>query len=141
MMQPRTREYVHTTIAFLIAPLVATLTLVVFRSSPTGEINTNIATVWRLTADLYFFAVAATLVFALPTFLAFRRFGLIRWWSTALVGFVVGILAFVIFGVRASSTLASHSTEILVWGCIGALSALVFWSIWRWGRRPPPPAS
>jgi hypothetical protein len=141
MMRPRVREFVHTAIAFLIAPLVATLTLVVFRSSRTGEINTNIASVWRLTADLYFFAAAATFVLGLPTFLALRRFGLIRWWSTALVGFFVGILAFVIFGVQGSSTLASHSTEILVWGCIGAFSALVFWSIWRWGRRLPPPAS
>ena len=128
------REFIFTLIAFLAAPLIAALTLALWGLTSSGSIITDIPSFFGLAVMFYFFAVLATLVLALPAFLVLRRLDLIRWWSTGLVGFVVGVLTFILIQ-PPGLALVSQVTGALAWGCIGFCSAVAFWYIWRQGAR------
>lgn len=79
---------------------------------------------------------AAWLVVAsigLPTFLALRWLGWLRWWSCALAGAVGGAGIVAVLG-RAQ---AWQAGDLLFWGLIGAVAALAFWLTMRERRRGP----
>jgi hypothetical protein len=65
----------------------------------------------------------------LPAFLILRRFGPGHWWSVAAIGFLLGTVA----AFFVSPVLQPMIT--LIYGSIGAATALVFWIIWRRGRQ------
>ena len=102
-------------------------------------------------------ALLGVVVLGLPTFLLFRCFGLVRWWSAVLAGFVLGTVpvAFVLWPYHPGSS-SSYSawdghelTHYIVrgipthagWadyllrsghaGLLAAASAAAFWLVWR----------
>jgi len=86
----------------------------------------------------YFFSLVAILVFGVPAFLLGRRLNLIRWWSAVISGFFIGVLVAVVF-VRprivqfSPDFIRDDLRGFLFLGTTGALSALVFWLIWKQG--------
>jgi len=76
---------------------------------------------------LFFYAYAAAYAVALgvPTFLLFRRLGILRWWTTVLAGYAIGIVTMTIATFQIPPPRA-----LLLYGALGAASALVFWAIW-----------
>lgn len=77
------------------------------------------------------FSIMAVLLFGVPAFFLLRRFRPGRWWAAALVGLVLGI--FVACALRLPNF--PDPQMFLTMGPLGALSAVVFWSIWRLGLR------
>ncbi|WP_394537633.1 hypothetical protein PRJ39_16120 [Lysobacter enzymogenes] len=79
---------------------------------------------------------AAWLVVAsigLPTFLALRWLGWLRWWSCVLAGAVGGAgFVAVLSGVQVW-----QAGDLAFWGLIGAVGALAFWLAMRERRRAP----
>ena len=67
-----------------------------------------------------------------PSFLLLRRFGLIRPWSTAVVGFCIGD----IFAVIVRLPISANARDLIAYGAAGALSAFIFWLTWKLGDEP-----
>jgi hypothetical protein len=66
----------------------------------------------------YVFTLGLTVVIGFPTFLVFRRIGVVRWWIACVIGFLAGAIFADDWGAAA-----------------GTAEGLVFWSIWRLGNR------
>jgi hypothetical protein len=75
--------------------------------------------------------VPATLVFAVPVFLLFRRFGWLRWWHAAIAGCAGGLLFTLIFSasVSAGHVDAFAPSEGLGFCAVGLTEAITFWWI------------
>lgn len=80
----------------------------------------------------YPFSVAATVLFGMPAFFALSRFRLVKWWTTLLVGFVLGTLVAIVM--RLPNPVDLH--DVVTFAPMAAGSALVFWLIWRLGNGP-----
>jgi hypothetical protein len=78
---------------------------------------------------LWLFSAAFTVILGLPAFLILRPFKPGHWWSVSAVGFLLGVSVVAI--VQGSLSLSSNPEAFGIYGIAGALSALVFWSIWR----------
>jgi hypothetical protein len=116
-----------------VSPLVAAFGLSVAGAVETGLETFSLLTLLGWTVVFYVYAACATLVLGLPSFLVLHRFGAVRWWSAILVGITVGIVVFAFVFPRDSIPVTSDP-RLIVCGSIGALSALVFWVIWRQGH-------
>jgi hypothetical protein len=130
------RESGYTAVAFLVAPLVAAFSLALSGFAQDDGVAENAALVLGWTFVLYFYALVATLVIGLPSFIALRKFGLVRWWSSTACGFFVGALVLIVIDPSATS---SRPNDFAVWGGIGGLSGLVFWLVRLFGQRRPTP--
>src|SRR5688572_2542043 len=75
------------------------------------------------------FVIAALhLVLALPAYQLFRRWWRLRWWSSALAGFVIGTLPIAV--------IAGSWNGVGATGVCGAVGGLAFWAVLRGvGRR------
>lgn len=111
---------------FLVAPLIAAV--ITAALAPIGGGEDFIA--WGLIPIFYLFAFFATLFFGMPAFFLLSRFNLITWWSSVIVGVVIGGLAGIIL--RLPSTPHLHDFTAMM--PVGAASALSFWLIWRLAR-------
>ena len=133
MMQATvTRESGYTAVAFFVAPLVAAFSLALSGFAQDDGVVVSAALVLGWTFVLYFYALVATLVIGLPSFIALRKFGLVRWWSSTACGFFAG--AFVLIAIDPSAV-SSRPNDIAVWGGIGGLSGFVFWLVRLFGQR------
>jgi dipeptide/tripeptide permease len=116
----------YTVMGFLVAPLVASSIL-----NATMEASMR-GLVW--VALFYVIAFAGMCVFALPLFLLLSATGMIRWWSCAASGLLVG-------GVIAWLVNPSNSGQLdvlLRFSLTGAVAALSFWALWWIGKRKDP---
>ena len=122
------RESAAAAVGFLAASIFPAAVLSVM-APLNGELSISSAAVTFLAA--YPFSAAFTFLFGIPTFLLLRRFGPGKWWSVLVVGFLLGALVSVV--VRLPGRPNPH--DILLDGPLAAGSALVFWLIWRRGKR------
>lgn len=113
--------------AVLPALMFGLLTPVVTR----GPINTDIRSAWGLSLAAYPFACLAELVFAVPVFLALLLLDLVRWWTAAASGLVVGAVVDVMIGYPTPV----QPRHLLLMATIGGVSALIFCLIWRPASR------
>ena len=132
---PVPRRALVTVAAFLVAPLVASFSLALAGAVVTGSPPLKVTDVLAWTLIFYFYAAWATAVLGVPCFFALRKLRAIRWWSAAIIGFVVGVLVLTIIEPR-SLAVAYQGTSL--WGGVGSLSALVFWLIWKQGQDTKP---
>jgi hypothetical protein len=130
------QESGYTAVAFLVAPLVAAFSLALSGFAQGDGVVVSAALVLGWTFVLYFYALVATLVIGLPSFIALRKFGLVRWWSSTACGFFVGALVLIAIDPSAAS---SRPNDFAVWGGIGGLSAFVFWLVRFLGQRKSTP--
>ena len=131
---PSSRQVIFTLTAFFAAPLVAALSLafVGLLKDDSEPFTLLSLAVW--TTIFYFYAAWAAVILGLPSFLLLRKLGAIRWWSASLVGLIVGILGLAFVSPRGMYSLSTDLGLCVLWGSIGALSAVVFWVIWRRGH-------
>lgn len=127
-----TRESGYTAVAFFVAPLVAAFSLAFSGFAQSDGVAESAALVLGWTIVFYFYALVVTLVIGLPTFIALRKIGLVRWWSSIACGFFVGVLVLIAIDPSAAS---SRPNDFAVWGGIGGLSAFVFWAVRLFGQR------
>jgi hypothetical protein len=128
-----------TVVAFLVAALVPPI---FFASGAAGGFRNfdPIAFIMWI-AIFYSFSALVTVVFGVPAYLLGRHLDLIRWWSTVIVGFFVGVLFAVAQQWQAFEYFSSLS-ELVRWGviwnlsmsaCMGGLAGLTFWITWQLG--------
>ena len=89
------------------------------------------------------FSYVLVVVAGIPLFLLFRLLGPIQWWKAALSGSLIGCIMGIAmawptarYTTRPDWLIASGKASAIL-ACVGGLSALVFWSIWRLGTEKP----
>lgn len=115
-------------LAFLASPLPAALWFgIAFPLTPyssletaLGTVSTDVWSILQLAFLFYIVCAPLALITGLPAYLVLRNFGLIRWWSSALVGASIGLLWSTLLGMQQ------------LW-CSGAgfFGGLLFWLIVR----------
>jgi hypothetical protein len=118
-----------TSIAFLTVPLIPSLIGAVLQPA-TGEFDASTLLVFGVISYVIT-AVAAGLLGA-PIFYWLLRINLVTWWSALITGFLVGTAVAVIVRLPNLASLR----EVLLLGFEGAISAFIFWLIWKQGREP-----
>jgi hypothetical protein len=110
-------------LGFLAAAVFPTVMLAVLEALTTSY---DLATV--LVFSVLAFPVAATAVVMLgvPTFLVLRRFAPGQWWMPLVAGLILGMPLLLVLPGQLSLKTA------LTFVPLTALSALVFWLVWRW---------
>jgi hypothetical protein len=83
----------------------------------------------------WLFSVFAVGLFGVPSFFLLNCFRLVRWWSAAGAGCVLGPLAWALLRPGAVQPI-----ELLVMSTSGAVSGLAFWLVWRLSKSPAEPA-
>jgi hypothetical protein len=90
------------------------------------------------------YSAIPTIVFAVPAYFVGRWLNLIRWWSTLIVGFVIGLLVWIIFVwpqlVHPSPTATAFDLIKggLTWAAVGAIAGIAFWLSWVRGHPSTP---
>ena len=112
-------------VGFLAALVLPAVVIGVWTAVDLGEPVSAI--VWSLL--IYVFSIPLAGMFAAPAFFLGRRLRLIRWWSTIIVGLVIG--AAVTFVANANFQLRATG----IYACIGAAAGLVFWVVYERLRR------
>ena len=127
------RELKFTFAGFLAAAVVPALMFGLLTPVTTswGPVNTDVVSVFALAVPGYFYSSFAAAVFGVPAFLVFRRYNLIRWWSTILAGLAVGAGLSLLFTAPQIQWQA-----VAIWSFSGALAAWVFWLVWRNAAQP-----
>jgi hypothetical protein len=120
-MSMRLRKVIAALGAFLIASLIPAAILGV--TSPPVEGNPYAMA--GMSVVFYFFSAVATLLLGVPAFLIFLRLDLIRSWSGAGAGAVVGA----VMGVAVQPTPLQVYT-VAIMAAMGSLSGFTFWLIW-----------
>ena len=118
----------YTLAGFLASPLVAAMALVLARP-PSGGLVGLLG--WLFIA--YILAFVGMCVFGIPLFLALSTLRLIRWWSCAIGGALVGAL--IAYVIRLPDPI--YAQHIIPYATVGLVSALSFWGIWRLGIDSP----
>ena len=75
------RESGYTAVAFFVAPLVAALSLAFLGFAQIDGVAQNAVLVLGWTIVFYGYALGATVLIGLPSFLVLRKLGLVQWWS------------------------------------------------------------
>ena len=117
-------------VGFFVAPIVPVVALGTWVVIKTGSMHATLLPEMLMTYPL---SVMATGGFGVPAFLVFLRYGLIRWWSTVVVGALGGAVVAILFDL----SLVDGTNEILFFSLTGAASAFAFWLIWSQGRDKP----
>jgi len=106
-----------------VAPIVPALAFALF--SP--AFNSDLGSIAGASVFFYLFALVPTIVLGVPAFVILLRFNLVRWWSSAVAGSLVGVVVAVVISGGASVT----ASALGFCAAVGALAALVFWLIAR----------
>ena len=131
------KEWYTSLLGFVVTPIVSgtlfAIASVLFYSSANGYFL-----VMLIAGVMYSYLIVA--VVAVPLFLLVRFFGTIQWWKATTAGLAIGS----VLGVGMASPSAQLLTQqqwylvagknLVLLGVVGALSGLVFWSIWKQGR-------
>jgi hypothetical protein len=110
---------------FVVAPIVPALALAVFSSA----FNHGVGAIAGASVFFYFLALVPTVALGAPAFLILLRFNLVRWWSAAVVGSLIGVVVAVVIGANVAASAFGF------FAAAGALAALVFWVFWVIARR------
>ena len=117
-------ESTRTIAGFLVAPFASAVMLwavgVLWR-------NADPVATLGLIPILYLFTAAPLIVVGTPIYLVLRRFDGLNVWSILASGAGAGSLAAI--GLRLPSLPTTHDIELCA--CVGTLTSLVFWLIWR----------
>lgn len=130
----RLRRIFWALVGFLVAPVISSV-IIALRAADTGVLG-----VLLLLAVCYGFSFAAAIVFGAPAYLVLNYFGYVKWWSSIIIGFAIGVLVEVIFKMDVLSYLPFRALfdetigRLITYGVIGSISAFVFWLIWKRGQ-------
>jgi hypothetical protein len=133
------RETTSAVIGFLVAPLIAGVMYAVFSCAVDGLAAHDLGYFEAMLLIGVMFSGLVTIALGVPAFLVLRRLKLVRWWSAVAGGFAIG--AFIGVSLQWPNLGALPFNDWIGWavrnflalGSIGALSAFVFWLIWKRG--------
>lgn len=117
-----------TFLAFLTAPFVSSA-IGITQTATFGPLD--LSTFFGLLPIFYSFSFMAMILFGLPIFLLFRRYNVVKWWSTLGAGIIVGALAAVIFMLPNAVQIGG----LITMSVMGGASSFVFWLIWNLGSE------
>lgn len=107
-------------LAATLTPLVATIGMLI----PVGTDQAlDFISSLGLLPIVYYFTLIVTGVVGLPLYLLGRRLKLVRWWSSAISGFAVGVTADLLMRLPNLPEIQEPARL----GLIGAVSGLAFW--------------
>lgn len=122
---------IATILGFLIAPLVPVVIGTAI-SLPSKSADLGLFAI--MGAIVYVYSCGLTVLFGVPAYLLLSKKNLVRWWSTLLVGLLVGILVATVFRLPNQPRVE----DLFVMALTGALAGLVFWLIWSRGVNSIP---
>lgn len=132
----RLRRVFWALVGFLVAPAISAMIIAL------GAGDTSPVGVLLFLAICYGFSFAAAIVFGAPSYLVLDYFGYVKWWSSIIIGFAIGVLVEVILKMDVFLSYLPFRTlfdesigRLITYGVIGAISAFVFWLIWRRGQN------
>jgi hypothetical protein len=118
-------------LGFIVAPIVPVIVLCAI-NPPTAQ---NFGMYLAIAAIVYVNACFFMLVLGTPTYLLFKRWGLMHWWTIMPAGFVVG--AWVGYVYRLPFYPSPFQSGF-VQGAACGVAGFVFWLIWRMGTDSAP---
>ena len=121
-----------TLLGFFAASFVAALSVTLITSTNLGYERAA----WLLPLFLLF-SLGFAALFGMPSYCLLERYGTVTWWSTALTGALIGVVAAVVISWPSSP----QAKQLIAFSVIGCLSAFVFWLVWRMADRAPPTLS
>ena len=116
-------------IGFAVAPIVPALMFCL--GTPVTREETSLLTIIGSLPIGYLFSAAFTGLLGAPLFLLARRWNVVRWWSAAVGGAAIGLVASI--AVRWPGEI--NNSANIIYALTGAVAAFVFWVIWSFGRR------
>jgi len=116
-----------TILGIVVAATIPAVVLALFTDVSSGEQDALQQLV--VAPYLFLFSAPATLLLGFPTFLLFRRYGLVRWWSALAAGATIGIVVVIVLALPSAPGLR----QLTIYGLTGAASGFAFWLIWRAG--------
>jgi len=122
------KQSAATVLGFLIAPLVPVLVMGILSLPYTGPW----VVFFGMGAIVYVYACVFMLIIGFPTYHLFKKWNLMRWWAVSMVGLITG--AVVGYAYRLPFYPERYQSG-LVQGIGCGLAGIVFWSIWRIGRK------
>jgi hypothetical protein len=87
-------------------------------------------------AIFYGYSLFFACILGAPLFLVLLRFSLVRLWSAALAGLLVGVVVLIVLSLPFDPTRSGNVKAMGLFGLTGALSGSLFWLIWRTGATP-----
>lgn len=128
------REVISTLLGFAAAALPIAVTFAITSPGMGGGFGGDPITTLGLVVLFYFFSLFFTLLFGGPIFIVLRALKLVRWWTSALAGALVGLTVAVIINSRMEE---GYALYLFVCCAVGSASAILFWAIWRKGVVVP----
>src|SRR5262245_56219157 len=87
------RAPISTALAFVVSPIVPAFSIAIFSVLRNVESGNDLEYLLAGTLMFYAWSFGLTILLALPLYLLLLKLGLVRWWSAALTGFLVGEVA------------------------------------------------
>lgn len=121
-------------VGFLVAPVISSVIIAL------GATDTGVVGVLLLLLICYGFSFAAAIVFGAPSYLILNYFGYVKWWSSIIIGFAIGVLVEAILKMDTLPYLPFRTMfdetigRLVTYGVTGAISGFVFWIIYRRGQ-------
>jgi hypothetical protein len=125
-------EQTATRVAFGVAPAVPSL--IGAALTPVTP-DFGVKSILVFAVIFYVIAAAVTAGIGAPIFFWLRRRNLVKWWSALLVGFLIGVAAASFLRLQNLHYMPGVELlhDMLLLGLVGAISACVFWIIWKSG--------
>lgn len=129
-MKESEAAYVGFAVALCIPALVGGILTPIMNGKPDWQ------TVLGLFPIVYLFSALFATPLFIPAYIFAKRRKLIRWWSTIIMGVVIGAVVSMWIGLRCYNTplgvcIKDYAPTTSTWSGVGGLSGLVFWIIWR----------
>ena len=123
------KESTSSALGFAIAALPIAVVGALTSPGLGGGLEADFKSLLFVTMFFYVYSIFFTLLLALPIFLLLRRYRLVRWYSSTGAGFLIGIAVAALYFGR----FADASLQWAMFSITGAVSGLLFWTIWRRG--------
>src|SRR5712671_1076958 len=114
----------------LVAPILPAVVLSIGAMGSYANVSSAIS----YTILFYPPCLLATALAGLPPLYLLKRFGLVRWWSASICGFIGGAVLYQAphgFRILALKVLRSNLAEPLLFASLGAATAFLVWLFWK----------
>jgi hypothetical protein len=117
-------------LAAAVAPSIVFFAICLWRLFSNGELYNNIIGCLFFTVFAFVVAIVHIVVLGLPAFLWGWRHGLIHWWSTLIIAFIIGATP-TIFVFLPNGLIDYTFPVAAIMGLFGVIGGFAFWLVWR----------
>ena len=131
-----------TATAFVAAPAVPAIAVSIWIISDVNYVVSlsEAPYTFGLLVAMYFYSLIVTAIFGIPAYFLRSSIKLIWWWSTSVIGTLIGAIVFYILNVGNLSYVMNSPgsyRDVLEMAAIGGFAAFILWVIWVQGHRQP----